>query len=146
MSDSNKPCAVEITYWSDATTLPGTTRIGAVLLSCWDDPDRMLKQIRSLVPHMLDNGCTFISCFGRHAESIHDFIDGEIVAMEMTNARECDAIVVTTFHADESSDEVATFFLNHCHLSQINGRKVLILDSQREEDQELVEAFLSTGA
>lgn len=53
---------------------------------------------------LLKNGCRYFVCFGPKAEMVHDWIDDLIVA---DNSFED---VPTTFHQDESIEDVILFF------------------------------------
>lgn len=54
---------------------------------------------------LLDAGCRYYVCFGPDSELVHDQIDDVIVN------HVCEVNVLTTFHDDETVEDVANFFM-----------------------------------
>lgn len=75
----------------------------AVLLDAHSGKWLDSKWAESEVALLLDYGCRFFTCYGQHAEYLHDFID------EMIENRD-DLSIITTFHADDSDGDIAIFF------------------------------------
>ncbi len=81
--------------------------------------------------HLLDGGCTWFACFGERAGEVHDRID-DIIVERIYEGREEYEGVVTTFHHDESEQEVAEFFACSV-LPKLKGALVLAQDASKWE-------------
>jgi diadenosine tetraphosphatase ApaH/serine/threonine PP2A family protein phosphatase len=111
------PCVVLVTAWT----------IEAASLSAWE----------LLIKRLIEKGCRYFVCSGLYAEELHDLID-EIIVYE--ERREID--VVTTFHEDETPEEVVNFFVNTTDVwEKKHGGLVAILDVTSPEDR-LIKEFL----
>ncbi len=92
----------------------------AVLLEadepCWLDN----SYLRLRTDALLAAGCRYFVCYGGRSEEIHDCIDDVIVEKDLCG-------LPTTFHRDESIQDVAYFFTNIA-LSGMTGALVLTRD------------------
>lgn len=70
---------------------------------------------------LLDAGCRYVVCGGRQCEAWHDAIDVEFVARHHDEPKELWAAVhvMTTWHAGQSPDQTAFFFVA---LAELDGR------------------------
>lgn len=68
-----------------------------------------LSEVEPVIRVLLDNGCEYFVCFGPGSEALHDRID-ELSLERLDDAHTLDA--TTTWHDDETPDDVAEFFFN----------------------------------
>ena len=67
-----------------------------------------LNELAAIVVRLLAVDCDYFVCFGRNSERLHDEVD----ALAEREAGESKCAVVTTWHVDETPDDVAEFFIN----------------------------------
>lgn len=82
--------------------------IEAPFVALVDTNDEDWSEVRTahrLGKRLLAAGCRYFVCFGPRSEEVHDYLDDLIVEEECHD-------VTTTFHDDESPEEVADFVLN----------------------------------
>ncbi len=95
----------------------------AVFLSAddlgWSDTESRSRRVDAL----LKAGCRYFVCFGENSEELHDDIDEMIVAGKYQN-------VITTFHDDESPEDVIEFFETVAS-SEMAGALALVQDLER---------------
>ena len=107
------------------TSLPSIGRPFGVLIEAddkeWLDDGFLCNNCRGL----LDAGCTWFVCFGERAEEVHDRIDDVIV--ERACAGQEYEGVCTTYHSDESRQDVAEFFTDAV-LKKLSGALVIVQD------------------
>jgi hypothetical protein len=94
----------------------------ACLLTAWNEPKFSEAKLTDVAKILLDFGCTYFLCVGELAEVAHDAIDGLIERRESTSKE--GPLIVTTWHKEETSDEVINLFL---HLSGEGGRSYSVL-------------------
>ena len=82
----------------------------------WSDNGFRSRWVNAL----LKSGCRYFVCFGKKSEELHDGIDDAIVDGEHQ-------YIMTTFHDDESSQEVIEFF-RMIASSEMTGALVLVQD------------------
>jgi hypothetical protein len=141
VSKSSDRFSVLIRFHSDLEMLTDLNGIKALLLSCWMDGQAESKKYVDLTRRLLRVGCRFFACFGAYAERMHDTIDDTLIQEEtIRNITYND--VVTTFHSNETPNDMALFFLNHCRLSGISGRLLVVLDENRQVDEALGEMIV----
>lgn len=85
----------------------------------WDNDDFLRRCCLDLMEH----GCRWFTCFGSHAEAVHDDIDDLIVRHGYDG-------VVTTYHSDETEKDAAEFFVNVA-LSEMKEGLVLVRNKAR---------------
>lgn len=115
-------------YLKPEESLPSVEHPSGVLIAAddkdWLDDGFLCSTCRGL----LEAGCTYFVCFGQRSEEVHDRIDDIIVE------RTCDGQgydgVVTTFHSDESEQDVAEFF-THAVLKKLKGALILAQDVEK---------------
>ena len=82
----------------------------------WADPDLAARLIKEL----LAAGCRYFVCFGPAAEALHDRIDESFLEHELLG-------IATTFHDEESIEDVAEFFQTIA-LANMDSGLVLVRD------------------
>lgn len=85
----------------------------------WSNSESRSRWVNAL----LKTGCRYFVCFGEKSEGLHDDIDEMIVAGEYQN-------VMTTFHDDESPEEVIEFFETVASY-EMTGTLALVQDLER---------------
>lgn len=92
-------------------------RPDVVLFSSWKKNLSGYSELTSLIEKLLDLGCNCFICAGTHSESLHDFIDDVLLSKAVNS----DA--VTTWHNDDTDDEVAEFCF---HAASLQGGDTLV--------------------
>lgn len=103
--------------------LPEVEKPFAVLVDASDEDWTDGYHAEQLIKELLNAGCRYFVCFGPGAEAVHDRIDDVIVEHEYDG-------ITTTFHEDESQDDVAEFF-NRVAVTGMKGALVLVRDLER---------------
>lgn len=88
---------------------------------------------------LLELGCKSFVCVGKYSESLHDFIDEVIVELTLDNNDNND-VFLTTWHDDQSNDEVIDFFLHTPNWS--DGLKLAMFDNDNPADQGLKKVLI----
>lgn len=102
-----------------ADGIPSSIRSPFVVLIDADDSEWRDKLfLRKMVVSLLAKGCRYFVCSGHQSEDIHDQIDDIIVEFAYEG-------IVTTFHGDDSKNEVAEFLL-FCTVGEMNDILVLV--------------------
>lgn len=102
----------------------------------WDHDGRFTDSQRGEVARrLLQAGCRYTVCGGQACEAWHDAVDEEFVQQHMNDAATTldGAHVMTTWHAGESPDEVALFFVLNTNFGDHDFDHYLVLhigDSQ----------------
>lgn len=76
----------------------------AVLLDAGEESLSQDSSLNFQVQALLAAGCQYFVCFGGKSEEVHDRIDDLLVEQDVKG-------VTTTFHHDESEQDVANFFM-----------------------------------
>jgi len=97
----------------------------ATLLDAADEEWSNPLVAKRLISKLLQAGCRYFVCFGNNSESIHDLIDDCIVDGDYEG-------VVTTFHDNESEEDVLSYFL-HCAVLEMAGALVFVREVSRWE-------------
>ena len=102
------PCVLMITAWT----------MQIVSVTTW----------RPLIEVLLKKGCSHIVCAGSYAEQLHDLIDDIVEdSSDLFDDRPYD-VVLTTYHDDDSAQDVAEFFTNATDVwEKENGGLVAVL-------------------
>lgn len=100
----------------------------AALLT-WHKAEADPAELAPIVSLLLDSQCEYFVCSGSASEALHDWIDDVVASRASSFAGN---VVVTTWHDDETADEVARFFF------EVAGAKegsllVAVLDSSDAE-------------
>jgi len=103
-----------------------------VLFPCmiWDHDGRFTEAQRSEVAkRLLQAGCRYAVCGGHNCEAWHDAVDLEFVRQHVDDPDETrDAVhVMTTWHADETPDDVAFFFVLNTNFDDHDFKRYLVL-------------------
>jgi hypothetical protein len=96
----------------------------------WDHQGHSTPLGRSAVAKaLLEAGCRYVVCAGRDCEAWHDAIDEEFVAAHLEDAPDVTeaAHVMTTWHEDESPDEVAFFFVLNTNFDRHDFDRYVVL-------------------
>jgi hypothetical protein len=81
-------------------------------LIAWDSENASVEQISKLVETIILNGAGYICCWGKGCQRVHDIAD-EIDSYPYKLYGSPDgSVIMTTWHEDESLEEVMWFFLN----------------------------------
>jgi hypothetical protein len=106
----------------------------------WDHDGRFTGAQRAEVARqLLQAGCRYAVCGGQSCEAWHDAVDEEFVQQHMNDSNATlDAVhVMTTWHADESPDDVAFFFVLNTNFGDHDFERYLVLhvgDGQAKEE------------
>lgn len=114
--------------------------VSAVLLSSWNQGESHQK-LRSLIEKLIHKNCSYFVCAGLNAESLHDYIDDIIVGLSIKNDLVQNKGIMTTWHDEDTSDEVADFFLNSTGIE--NGVLLALLDSEEIGDKKIEKSLLN---
>jgi hypothetical protein len=106
------------TYGAIAIDVPGdfVNPFSSSLFPCliWDHDGRFSEDQRTAVAkELLLAGCRYVVCSGQNCEAWHDAVDVEFVRQHLGEPDDVlDAVhIMTSWHAEESPDEVALFFV-----------------------------------
>jgi hypothetical protein len=78
-----------------------------------------VERIRRVAQELLQKGLVFLCAWGPDCERVHDIFDE--IAIEM-DPKQDKAVVMTTWHSDESLQEAAWFFINSAFLDEAYAR------------------------
>jgi hypothetical protein len=96
----------------------------------WDHDGRFTEaQRRDVAKRLLQAGCRYAVCGGHNCEAWHDAVDAEFIRQHVDDPDENrDAVhVMTTWHADESPDAVAFFFVLNTNFDDHDFNHYLVL-------------------
>lgn len=118
------PCVALLTAWTKDRDS----------LGFWGDSVRLL----------LDRGVSYLLCMGEYAECLHDEIDEFLYLYdeELGAVRSVD--IVTSYHTDESVEDVFAYFVHGTELRQKNCCLVAILGNSAEDMK--IEDFVKSSA
>lgn len=71
----------------------------------WDARDVPVENVSALLDPLIDAGCVYFVCWGPDCERVHDIADE-------SDPYEDNAVIMTTWHSDETLDDALFFFLN----------------------------------
>lgn len=102
-----------------------------VLISAWSADS--VSSADKLVELLVDRGCKYFVCTGTYAEGLHDFVD-DVIGDRLGAS----STVATTYHDDESADEIVDFFVRVAEpADKCIGGLVAILDERFRQDDEI---------
>jgi hypothetical protein len=96
----------------------------------WDHDGRFTEAKRLVVAQaLLQAGCRYTVCGGENCEAWHDIVDMEYVMQHLDDSEEVrEAMhVMTTWHDDESPDDVAFFFVLNTNFDYHDFQRYLVL-------------------
>ena len=117
-------------FSAPCTSLPRMDRPFAVLLDAGDDEWVDGERAREVALSLLDAGGRYFVCYGKRSEEVHDLLDDCIVEKTLLGEKADYEGVITTYHTDESVEDVAEFFLS-CALPEMRGALVIAKDEQK---------------
>jgi hypothetical protein len=106
----------------------------------WDHEGRLAEDQRAIVAKgLLQAGCRYAVCGGKNCEAWHDAVDLEFVRQHLNDSAEVVEAehVMTTWHANESPDDVAFFFVLNTNFDSHDFVSFLVLhvgDSRAKEE------------
>jgi hypothetical protein len=108
-----------------------------VLITAWVKETTQTEFWELIIKRLLESGCTYFVCAGTYAENLHDLVDEVIFSLEKKKT------IVTTYHEDESAEDVANFFVNATDISNPeNGGMAAILDDATLGDKLLKDSLI----
>ncbi len=112
-----------------------------ILLTAWTPiREDKIRQLEPLVKKLMNLGCEYFICVGNYSEDLHDLIDEIILDISFKNSNRHYPNIVTTWHDNDTNEEVADFFLHATNVN--NGLLVAFLDTQIEDDCSLKQVIL----
>ncbi len=113
-----------------------------ILLTAWKAKNADVRDLEALIRWALDRGTTYFVCAGEFSEKLHDEIDELMYQYDDEKCTEHSINVVTTFHADDTLEEVVEFCVFAAELKNTNsGCIVAILNENSVHDQAIKALF-----
>ncbi|MBM0107825.1 hypothetical protein JM946_24080 [Steroidobacter sp. S1-65] len=109
----------------------------------WYHGSRFGAEERSaLARALLEGGCRYAVCGGVRCKDWHDAVDSEFVKNHMDDPDEAldEVHVMTTWHENESADDVGFFFVLHTNFDFHDFDRYLVLHVGRGREVEHVDA------
>jgi hypothetical protein len=117
---------------------------GVVLLTAWNSENINMGYWRGIVRFFIGKGCRFFICLGVSSEELHDVIDECLYEYDDEYEEEISADVITTYHNNESVEDVINFFIYSTEVKNINSDFLLAyLDDFCELDLRVKNVLLS---
>lgn len=111
-----------------------------VLLTAWSIDQTTAKILDSLVKFLLVRGARAFVCLGSYSEQLHDEIDEIIYEYDEEHDVEIATGILTTYHADESIEDVVNYFVYGTELpSSENGGLLAIVDTNDRQVRGVLE-------
>jgi hypothetical protein len=109
---------------------------------------RHVEGATMLLQSLLDGGCRYVVCGGDDCEWWHDMIDELFVAKHLnaTDAERDQNHVMTTWHANESPEDVATFFVFNTSFDGISFERFLVIHIGNGDAADVVDAEVQARA
>lgn len=110
------------------------------------DPDVTPDEKATLSRQIVDAGCRYAVCTGVDSGGWDDSIDHAVVEAELAGRRPESKTVMTTWHENETLEEVVTFFLNHTTFEDFRPSFRLALQlGGTDQDWLVLERLLHAG-
>jgi hypothetical protein len=94
----------------------------------WDTAgDRSLEDLATLAAALIDSGVRNAVCGGRECERWHDALDTAFLAQGLSGEEYESRFVMTSWHTDESPDDVAFFFVWNTNFDDHDFRRFLVV-------------------
>lgn len=120
------------------TELSGSLVPCIVLLTAWSVSRASISFWESLIEFLLDKGATYFVCVGAFSEKLHDEIDELVYQYDDKHGTERSINMVTTYHADDTLEEVVDYCVYATELRDKDGGCILaIMDESSEEDENM---------
>ena len=101
----------------------------------WSNLSRPPSDQREFLTNaLIASGCRYLVCGGSECELWHDFADEAYLALDPECANE-NAFVTTTWHDQESEEDVVFFFLTCTHVEKVKMNRYLIVQVGKNENQ-----------
>lgn len=110
--------------------------------------ERNVADATALLESLLDGGCRYFVCGGDGCEWWHDMTD-ELFVTKYLNATDAERErhhVMTTWHANESPEDVAFFFVFNTSFDDISFERFLVLHVGRGDAADVVDAKVQAQA
>lgn len=127
--------------WPDQFVSPFTGALFPCLI--WDHGSRFSEEDRSVLARaLLESGCRYAVCGGLGCEAWHDAVDIELVKKHLDDPEEVleKIRVMTSWHNDESADDVGFFFVLNTNFDFHEFRQYVVLHVGSGQEVERVEA------
>ena len=85
------------------------------------------EQMMSVVERLLATGCRYIVAAGTECERWHDSADIQFLAQFPTEQEQNANFVMTSWHTDESPEDVVFFFVNNTNFDDHDFKEFFIL-------------------
>ena len=92
-----------------------------------NDPSILNEEQNSISDELIAVNCRYAVCAGINCESLHDAIDWAYIFSSKNFSPSTETMVMTTWHENESIDDIIYFGLNCTNFDHHNFRKYLIL-------------------
>jgi len=114
-----------------------------VLLTAWQVERASVSFWEPSIRFLLENRCSYFACVGNYSERLHDAIDEFLYQYDEEIGSQLSRDIVTTYHNNESTEDVIAYFVHGTELRSANGCLVAILDDSLLEDQGIMN-FIKT--
>ncbi|MDB4906244.1 MAG: hypothetical protein JWO05_1028 [Gemmatimonadetes bacterium] len=95
----------------------------------WDSAgDWSIEQREALVSHLIQSGCRTLACGGHDCEVWHDLADETLAFLNATQWRTAEQEVMTTWHTEETAQEVVFFVTTTAEVEEPSFGEYLILE------------------
>lgn len=109
-----------------------------VLLTAWSVSRASISFWESLIKLLLDKGATYFVCVGTFSEKLHDEIDELMYQYDDEHGTEHSINMVTTYHADDTLEEVVDYCVYATELrDKDKGCILAVLDETSEKDENM---------
>ena len=117
----------------------------AALLTAWNMERSSTEFWRDIVIYLLNRGTCYFVCAGDYSEQLHDEIDELIYKYDETHNSDKSTNVITTYHTDDSIEEIANFYLYGTEIHEEgHGCLLAILNEEAPEDRKMKEILLKS--
>lgn len=117
-------------------------KIIAALFTAWRIEDASIARWEAFVQALLNRGCSYFICVGEYSEELHDALDDFLESIDGFYGKD-KQVILTTFHTDESAEDVANFFLHGViEENPSESCQVAVLNEESKFDSELREILL----
>jgi hypothetical protein len=105
-------------------------------------PGVKTEEIASVMQRLIANGCRYIVAAGTECERWHDIADRQFLAQFPTESERDANFVMTSWHVDESAEDVMLFLVYGTNFEEHDFKEFLVLQFG---DDTMVESQLSAA-
>ena len=105
-------------------------------------PGVKTEEIASVMQRLMANGCRYIVAAGTECERWHDIADDQFLAQFSTESERDANFVMTSWHVDESAEDVMLFLVYGTNFEEHDFKEFLVLQFG---DDTMVESQLSAA-